>query len=296
MKSFNFIKTRKIWYALTLILAIGGAIGLLTAGLNLGIDFTSGTLFWFEFNEAVSADGIAQAIAVPETEGLNLGKGMVQRVGPKEFTLRVPSLDSKGQQTVIDAVKAAYPTAESHGIDQVDPRIGSELTKVAIESVLIASIGILIYIAFRFEYRFAAVSVLTLAAGVLITIGVFVITRQEVNSAFIAGMLTLVGYCVNNTIIIFDRVRENLRSSKKEDLAQMTDRSIKEMLGRTMHTTITTLIGVLALFIFGSSTIRDFTLALLTGLIVGVFLSMFVAGPLWYDWRRLIGESKPKAR
>lgn len=296
MKNFSFIKTRKIWYALTLILMVGGAIGMLTTGLNLGIDFTSGTLFWLEFSEPADPAGISAAIEVPETVGLNLGKGMVQRVGDNEFTLRVPSLDSDSQQVVINAVKAKYPTAVSHGIDQVDPRIGSELTKVAIESVIIASIGILIYIALRFEYRFAAVSVATLIAGVFITIGVFVVTRQEVNSAFIAGMLTLVGYCVNNTIIVFDRIRENLRSSKKEDLAGMTDRSIREMLGRTVHTTITTLIGVLSLFIFGSATIRDFTLALLAGLIIGVYLSLFVAGPLWYDWRRLQGENKPRVK
>jgi len=296
MKNFSFVKTRKIWYALTLIMAIGGIVGLLTAGMNLGIDFTSGTLFWLEFGGDVTVEEITAALDTPATAELGLGKAMVQKVGDKEFTLRVPSLDTDGQRAVMDALKASFEGVVNHGIDQVDPRIGSELTKTAIESVLIASLGILIYIALRFEYRFAAVSVLTLVAGVLITIGAFVVTRQEINSAFIAGMLTLVGYCVNNTIIIFDRIRENLKSSKKEDLAQMTDRSINEMLGRTMHTTITTLIGVLALFIFGSATIRDFTLSLLVGLLVGVYLSLFVAGPLWYDWRRLMGEAKPKSR
>ncbi len=296
MKNFSFVKTRKIWYALTLIMAIGGIVGLLTAGMNLGIDFTSGTLFWLEFGGDVTVEEITAALDTPATAELGLGKAMVQKVGDKEFTLRVPSLDTDGQRAVMDALKASFEGVVNHGIDQVDPRIGSELTKTAIELVLIASLGILIYIALRFEYRFAAVSVLTLVAGVLITIGAFVVTRQEINSAFIAGMLTLVGYCVNNTIIIFDRIRENLKSSKKEDLAQMTDRSINEMLGRTMHTTITTLIGVLALFIFGSATIRDFTLSLLVGLLVGVYLSLFVAGPLWYDWRRLMGEAKPKSR
>lgn len=294
--SFSFIRTRKIWYALTLALALAGTVGLLTVGMNLGIDFTSGTLFWLEFPGEVSASAISQALTSESLEHLNLGKGMVQKVGDKEYTLRVPSLDSKAQQQVIGALRTAFGDIRNHGVDQVDPRIGSELTKVAIESVLIASIGILIYIALRFEYRFAVISVLTLVAGVLITIGAFVLTRQEINSAFVAGMLTLVGYCVNNTIIIFDRIRENLRSPRKESLAEMTDRSIKEMIGRTVHTTVTTLIGVLALFLFGSPTIRDFTLALLVGLLVGVFISMFIAGPLWYDWRRLAGEAKPRSK
>lgn len=296
MKEFSFIKTRKIWYALTLVLALGGVAGLLLHGMNLGIDFTSGTLFWLEFPQAIEASAIAEAINTPETAGLNLGKGMVQKIGDREFSLRVPSLGAEGQDAVLVALKSKFGDVQTHGIDQVDPRIGSELTKVAIESVLIASLGILIYIALRFEYRFAVISVATLVAGVLITIGAFVVFQQEINSAFVAGMLTLVGYCVNNTIIIFDRIRENLRSTRKEDLAEMTDRSINEMRGRTMHTTVTTLIGVVALYVFGSTTIRDFTFALLVGLLVGVYLSVFVAGPLWYDWRRLLGNAKPKAR
>lgn len=296
MKGFSFIKTRKIWYAITLVLALGGAAGLLLNGMNLGIDFTSGTLFWLEFPEAVDASAITEAINTPATADLNLGKGMVQKIGDREYTLRVPSLDAEGQEAVLAALRDKFGDVQNHGIDQVDPRIGSELTKVAIESVLIASLGILAYIALRFEYRFAVISVATLVAGVFMTIGAFVVSRQEINSAFVAGMLTLVGYCINNTIIIFDRIRENLKSTRKEDLAEMTDRSIGEMMARTVHTTITTLIGVVALYVFGSTTIRDFTFALLIGLIAGVYLSIFVAGPLWYDWRKLSGTEKRRAR
>lgn len=178
------------------------------------------------------------------------------------------------------------------GIDLVDARIGSELTKNALYSVILACLGILIYIGFRFQFSFAVAGVLALVHDVIITLGVFAISRQQVNSAFIAAMLTIVGYSINNTIIIFDRIRENLKRGKIKDDAEIVDISISETLTRTMNTSITTFIVVLMLFIFGASSIRDFTLAMLTGIIVGTYSSLLIAGPLWYVIKTSFGKKK----
>lgn len=282
----KFMARRKLWFSITGGAVILSLLALLFLGLNLGIDFTSGTLFWLRFEREVSPAEIRDVLSSSDLADLGLGKSMVQRIGDNQLTIRTPSLNPTGQDRVLDALRDRFGSVVSRGVDQVDPRIGSELTRNALVSVLIASLGILAYIAFRFEFRFGVCAVVALIHDVLITLGVLAITRQEINSPFVAGILTVVGYSVNDTIIVFDRIRENLRTGKKVELEAIVDRSIFDTLRRSINTAVTTLLAVVALFVFGSPTIRDFTLALMVGILAGTYSSIFVASPLWYVWKQ----------
>lgn len=278
------MSTYKMWFTISAVVILIGLISLFTRGLNYGIDFSSGTLFWLEFPEQVTADQVRAAVEGPATP-LNLQKLMIQKAGGNLITLRTRALSPEDQQKVLAVLSEKFPGVQSRGVDLVDPRIGKELTTNAIISVALASIGILAYIALRFEYRFGVAGVVALIHDVLVTLGLFSLLRQEVNSPFVAALLTVVGYSINDTIVVFDRIRENLRNRPNDSTAAIVDDSINQTLTRSINTSLTTLLAVLALFIFGSSTIRDFTLALVIGITVGTYSSIFIASPIWAIWR-----------
>ncbi|MFS8573113.1 MAG: protein translocase subunit SecF, partial [Clostridia bacterium] len=167
----------------------------------------------------------------------------------------------------------------------VGPVIGAELVRRALLAVALASLGILVYVSLRFEFKFAVASIVALLHDAIIATGVVSALGVEVNSPFIAAILTVIGYSLNATIVIFDRVRENLRIRKGESLFDLLNRSLNETLARTIHTSATTLLALVTLFIFGGSTLRDFILVLLVGLTVGTYSSMMVANPLWWLWK-----------
>lgn len=288
----KIVAKRKLWFSISLVAIIISVVALFTLKLNTGIDFTSGTLFSMRFGSSVTADQINSFLNDEQFADMKLGKAMVQGIGENEFSIRVPALSNEDQDKFVTAFNEEFSDVTMMGVDLVDARIGSELTKNALYSVLLACVGILIYIGFRFQFSFAVAGVLALVHDVVITLGVFAISRQQINSAFIAAMLTIVGYSINNTIIIFDRIRENLKRGKIKDDAEIVDVSISETLTRTMNTSITTFIVVLMLFIFGASSIRDFTLAMLTGIIVGTYSSLLIAGPLWYVIKTSFGKKK----
>ena len=164
--------------------------------------------------------------------------------------------------------------------------IGQELIRKAILAVVISSIGILAYITLRFEYRFATVAVVCLLHDVLVVLGLFALLGREVNSPFVAAILTVVGYSINDTIVIFDRIRENLRFRKKESYEEIVENSLRQSLSRTINTSITTFVVVLMLVLFGGRAIQDFALALLIGIICGTYSSLLVASSLWLAWTK----------
>ena len=173
------------------------------------------------------------------------------------------------------------------------PAIGNELKKQALWALVLANIGILIYISFRFEWRFGLAAVIALVHDVIMMIVLYGVSRIAVNSSFIAAILTIVGYSINNTIVIFDRVRENMKNVRKIDDVQLVNESISQTLSRSINTSLTTLLTVLALYILGVPAIKDFALPLIAGIIAGTYSSIFISGPLWII---LKGNSKPKTR
>jgi preprotein translocase subunit SecF len=265
---------------------------LLWPGLNWGVDFTGGTILERRVGRGVSTGEIGAVMdgAVPE---MNLSSSAIQLVdGDREFIVRTHELSNDEILRIDKAFEEAFGGLVELRTEVVGPVIGRELVRNAVLAVVVASIGILLYVAYRFEHRFAVVAVAALFHDVVLVLGCFVLLRREINSPFVASVLTVVGYSINNTIVIFDRMRENLKLSPKEPLPELVEGSIRQSLTRTINTSITTLLTVLMLVIFGGSAIRDFALALLIGVVVGTYSSVLVSGPLWLMWTER--QRKPK--
>ena len=209
--------------------------------------------------------------------------------------IKTPPIEDNVKNDIFNAIKEKYSLADEDliGVSSASASFGLEVQRKALLYTLLAIICILIYIAIRFEWRSAIMAVLALAINVLVMAAVYAVTNIPINTTFIAAMLTVVGYSINNTIVIFDRIRENQKSRKKnETIAEMTDRSIKETLGRTINSTITTLITIVLIYFLGVSTIKDFALPLIVGIIAGAYTSIFIASTFWAAWK----ESNMKAK
>lgn len=278
------------------IMVLALLLSLFGMGINVGIDFSGGMSMQYTMGEAVTQSDI---------EGVLNGIGLkdyavsVQGTGKDSINIRIKAIDEDGvqgvQASITEALQAKYPNAAIYGdVNYVGPVAGATLLRNAFLSVLIAALCMLIYIAIRFDFNSGAAAVLGLLHDVLIMLSFMVILRSfvQMNSSFIAAMLTIVGYSINNTIIIFDRIRENARKMPSSTpRVDVVNRSIKECLGRTINTTLTTLVTIVCLYIFGVSSIREFALPIIVGIISGVYSANMING---YVWAFL--EEKKRAR
>lgn len=268
------------------IMVLALLLSLFGMGINVGIDFSGGMSMQYTMGEAVTQSDI---------EGVLNGIGLkdyavsVQGTGKDSINIRIKAIDEDGvqgvQASITEALQAKYPNAAIYGdVNYVGPVAGATLLRNAFLSVLIAALCMLIYIAIRFDFNSGAAAVLGLVHDVLIMLSFMVILRSfvQMNSSFIAAMLTIVGYSINNTIIIFDRIRENARKMPSSTpRADIVNRSIKECLGRTINTTLTTLVTIVCLYIFGVSSIREFALPIIVGIISGVYSANMINGYVW---------------
>ena len=262
-------------------------------GINFGIDFTGGLSMKFAMGgEYVKAD--VEAILKEQ----NLGSYTLTEQGGNEIVIRLSSINEDDVQNVQNAIEeqlaAKYPAAQRIGdVNYVGPVAGATLLRNAIMSVLIAGVCMLIYIAFRFDLSSGLAAVLGLMHDVIIMLAFMVILRSfvQMNSSFIAAMLTIVGYAINNTIVIFDRIRENARKAPGMARDEVVNKSVKETLGRTVNTTLTTLVTIVALYVLGVASIREFALPIIVGILSGVYSANMING---YVWAFL--ETKKKAR
>lgn len=268
------------------IMVLALLLSLFGMGINVGIDFSGGMSMQYTMGEAVTQSDI---------EGVLNGVGLkdyavsVQGTGKDSINIRIKAIDEDGvqgvQASITEALQAKYPNAAIYGdVNYVGPVAGATLLRNAFLSVLIAALCMLIYIAIRFDFNSGAAAVLGLVHDVLIMLSFMVILRSfvQMNSSFIAAMLTIVGYSINNTIIIFDRIRENARKMPSSTpRADVVNRSIKECLGRTINTTLTTLVTIVCLYIFGVSSIREFALPIIVGIISGVYSANMINGYVW---------------
>ena len=278
------------------IMVLALLLSLFGMAINVGIDFSGGMSMQYTMGEAVTQSDI---------EGVLNGIGLkdyavsVQGTGKDSINIRIKAIDEDGvqgvQASITEALQAKYPNAAIYGdVNYVGPVAGATLLRNAFLSVLIAALCMLIYIAIRFDFNSGAAAVLGLVHDVLIMLSFMVILRSfvQMNSSFIAAMLTIVGYSINNTIIIFDRIRENARKMPSSTpRVDVVNRSIKECLGRTINTTLTTLVTIVCLYIFGVSSIREFALPIIVGIISGVYSANMING---YVWAFL--EEKKRAR
>lgn len=268
------------------IMVLALLLSLFGMGINVGIDFSGGMSMQYTMGEAVTQSDI---------EGVLNGIGLkdyavsVQGTGKDSINIRIKAIDEDGvqgvQASITEALQAKYPNAAIYGdMNYVGPVAGATLLRNAFLSVLIAALCMLIYIAIRFDFNSGAAAVLGLVHDVLIMLSFMVILRSfvQMNSSFIAAMLTIVGYSINNTIIIFDRIRENARKMPSSTpRVDVVNRSIKECLGRTINTTLTTLVTIVCLYIFGVSSIREFALPIIVGIISGVYSANMINGYVW---------------
>lgn len=224
--------------------------------------------------------GIAEDATIQETD----------QDGLRGIMIRGQALDSDQILAVEQAINDEFENVEMLRTDMVGPTIGQELRINALLAMLVASIAIVAYISFRFEFRFAAVSIITLMHDVLITIGIFAMLGREVNTPFVAALLTIVGYSINDTIVIFDRIRENMKLMHKVPFIEQANTAVVDTLPRSINTSITTLVAILAIYFFGGASLQTFMLALFIGMFSGTYSSVFIASPLLVTWQNRISK------
>ncbi|MQR88496.1 protein translocase subunit SecDF [Bacillus megaterium] len=280
----DFVKYRKAFFTFSSVLVIIGIISVAVFRLNLGIDFTSGTRIEIPANHTVT-----QAEIQREMKSLDIETDDVVITGKSNDTgvVRVVGvLNKKEIANLKDHFKDKYGSEPN--VSTVSPTVGKELAKNAMLAIVIASIGIIIYVTIRFEFYMALAAVLALLHDAFFIVTVFSLTKLEVDLTFIAAVLTIVGYSINDTIVTFDRIRENMQKFKSktfDDLAFIVNLSLRETFTRSMNTVLTVVIAVVALLLFGSESIQNFSIALLVGLVLGAYSSVFIAAQLWLVWK-----------
>lgn len=275
--NFDFMGKRKLALMLSLILIIISIAAMVTRGLNLGIDFTGGTLVEVGYTESVELESVRQALAAS-----GFDDAIVQHFGTaKDVLIRLPVTDKDADKAVLSnrvldsLVSTGAP--EMRRVEFVGPQVGDELRDKGGLAMLYALIGILIYVALRFEWRFSLGSVAALIHDVILVVGFFAITQIEFDLTVLAALLAVIGYSLNDTIVVFDRIRENFRRLRKATSEGVLNTSINQTLSRTLMTSITTLLVLISLFMFGGEVIHSFSIALIVGVIVGTYSSIYVA-------------------
>ncbi len=278
--NYDFVKNRNLYFIISSLLTVAGIILLLTIGLKLGIDFESGSRVNIQANETLTNERVEE-----EFKSLGFEPESVVLAGKNDQA----NVAFKGVLSKEEIAKLNTHFEEKYGeppsVSTVTPTVGRELAQNALIAVLIASVGIIIYVAIRFEWSMAVSAVIALLHDAFMIIAIFSILRLEVDLPFIAAVLTIVGYSINDTIVTFDRIRENMKLEKvktQEKLAGIVNRSIRETLTRSINTVLTVIIAAVALLIFGADSIRNFSIALLIGLAFGAYSSIFIASQLWY--------------
>lgn len=276
----NIVQKRKIWFSISAaIMIIGLALGLVR-GLNFGIDFTGGTIMEIELHKYVPTEEIRE---ITNKYDSNVSINML---GEEKTTVQIRTkedFDNDERTDIFNEFKEKYnlTNADFLRTEQFGPSVGREIQRNAMLAIIIAAIGMLGYITFRFEFSFAISAIIALGHDVLIVLAMYSILHIPVNNPFVAAVLTIVGYSINDTIVVFDRIRENLKFMKKSNYAQVANDSIAQTLTRSINTSLTTLVTIVALYILGVEQIREFALPLIVGVASGTYSSIFIASPLW---------------
>ena len=296
--NLDFMKYRKIWVAVSLAVIAAGLTAIFVHGkLNFGIDFAGGTQLILRFPEEPQVDEIRQVLAAA-----GQGDAQIQRygeAGEHEVLIRTPirpgTEEGSGEQ-VVTALKSRFDDFEVRSTENVGPQVGSELRKKGVLAVLFSMVGMLVYIWLRFELRFGVGALMAVVHDVLVTLGLFAYFGFEFNLTTIAAFLTLVGYSVNDTVVVFDRVRENLRKMRREPLVKVLNLSLNQTLSRTILTGGTTLTACVALMILGGEVLRGFAFILFIGVIVGTYSSIYIASPFTLLWEQYLGRQARSGR
>ncbi|WP_078695820.1 protein translocase subunit SecF [Caloramator quimbayensis] len=275
---FKIVEKWKIWFSISLIIIVIGLGTWLIKDLNYGIDFKGGTVVTIKIGKDFNVEDIRAMAAKYDTKASarEILEGKKVEISSKDFT------DEQVSQLFND-VKAKYQLEDTalESTRRIGPSIGKELRKKAITSSIVATLGILLYTSFRFEFKSGVAAVIALLHDLLVMVTVYAVLQIPVNSSFIAAMLTILGYSINDTIVVFDRIRENRRLGKYKSFAVTADVSITQTLSRSINTVLTTLFTITAVYVLGVPAIKDFALPLIVGIISGCYSSIFIASPVW---------------
>lgn len=297
---FDIIGRRKIWYAISSILIIASLFFMVTRGFNMGIDFTGGTIMDLRFEKAVNINDIRSVL-----NDYDLSNSTIQLSGDSSSSteaqnvmIRTVDLEEQDRKEVMSALSDRLGDYQVLREEKVGATMGTELIMNAIYATIISWILIIAYVSYRFEFKFGIAAVLGLIHNVLIVLGAFALTQRQVDSSFIAALLTIIGYSINDTIVIFDRIRENLKLHfrKNGDIVELVNVSIFQTMTRSIYTVCTVLFATFSLYFFGGDTTKDFAFAMLIGFFCGAYTSIFIASPLWVTFRRFSDRRKMAKR
>ena len=285
-RTFGFMAKSKAAMVVSLLLVLGSWGLLATKGLNFGIDFAGGTIVQVKYEQAAPIDRMREQL---QGKAMFEGASITEFGAPEEVIIRLKTTSQSVTEDIGDIARQSLQGTGSFEVRRVDivgPKVGGELREKGLMSLVLATIGILIYVAFRFEWRFAVASVMALVHDVSIAMGALALFQIDVNLDVLAALLTILGYSLNDTIIVFDRIREGITTSKNTALGDVIDESVTRTLARTTLTSLTTFFVVLTLFMFGGEIIHGFAFTLLVGVVVGTYSSIFVASPvlMWFGF------------
>ena len=286
---FSIVKNYKIFFSITIIFLLIGFGSIVTRGFNLGIDFTGGSIVDLTFENPVNVAQVRDVlkehdmgnsiIQLENSDGKTEANSVLNRTGVVE--------DTELRATMND-LQSKLGNYQIQRVEQVGATIGSELVQQAAMAIVLSWVLMIAYITFRFEFKFAIAAIIALIIDVLVVLSYFSLFQMEMDSSFVAALLTVVGYSVNGTIVIFDRIRENLKLHfrKNGDIVELVNTSIYQTMTRSIYTVSTVLFATFALYFFGGDTTKDFAFALLIGFFCGAYTSIFIASPLWVTFRR----------
>ena len=287
----DVVNKRKLWYAISAVLLLVGVVSLLFRGLNLGIDFTGGNIMQLQFSQTVTSEELRSVVSsyVEATPTIQASDNNV-------FLIRTEDMPEEQSNQLLTQVESELGSFEILRNERIGPVIGAELIANAWWALLLALALMLLYITIRFRFNFAVSAIVPLMHDALMVLGIFSILQVEVDSTFVAAILTVLGYSINSTIVIFDRIRENRELHPKQGFTDLINESINQTLGRSINTSVAVLLLVLCLFLFGGDTTKAFSLALVIGVIAGSYSSVVIAGSILSDLTRLRGVDKNEIR
>ena len=287
----DVIGKRKIWYAVSIVILVAGLVSLLVQGMNLGIDFIGGNRINVQFAQQVDIADLRTALTENGLEG-----SKIQEMSDGSYLLKTAEMDQDKQDAVMADLESRFGEFEIVESGLVGPSVGAELKKNALISLALAVVLMIAYITYRFEMHFAIAGVLALFHDIFVVVALFSIFQLEIDSTFIAALLTIFGYSINDKIVVFDRIRENMGRVKKDQLSGLVNDSIRQSFTRSMNTSISTLILLLALFFFGGQTTRIFVLAMIIGVVAGTYSALCIASPIWYEFKMHIKGNRVQAK
>ncbi|WP_297019225.1 protein translocase subunit SecF [uncultured Dialister sp.] len=297
-KNFDFIGHKKIWFTFSGIMILLSIISIILFRFNWGIDFTGGTILELGFNKNVTVEEVRDGLREDglQTSTIQLS-GNISGESGDDVIIRTRNLSSEEAQTVVAHVNDKVGGAEVKRIETVGAVIGSEVTKSTLLNVLISFGAMILYMSIRFEHRIAISAIVAICHDILMVLGVFAFFHLEVDASFLAAILTVLGYSMNESVVIFDRIRENLHTHRRTDsFATLANDSIHQTIRRSLYTLTTTLFCVASLYFFGGDTTKNFALVMLIGFISGAYSSICVASSIWVTWHEHLHSERNEKR